>query len=89
MKAATLSGASGAIILGVIKETRGNDLIVLNQNFVFVQVICFGIMFVALTGVLSAWCWRVVDCHRRGMIWSAKRQKTVQVCKMRLCPICR
>eukprot|EP00892_Ulva_mutabilis_P005825 jgi/Ulvmu1/3614/UM017_0026.1 len=83
MKSAILLGASGAIVLGVIKETRGRDLIVMNRNFFMGQVVCFSIMLAVLVGVFIAWSARVINCHRRGMIWSRKRSKTVQASMVR------
>lgn len=79
MKLATTLGVAGAIILGVIKETRGRDLIVLNRNFVISQVVCFAAMSLVLTTVFAAWTWRIVDSYRRGMVWSVRRKKTIHV----------
>lgn len=79
MKAATVFGILGAIALGVIKETRGRDLIVMNRSYVIGQTACFVVMLAVLVGVFSAWAWRIVDSHRRGMYWSARRKKAVHV----------
>eukprot|EP00892_Ulva_mutabilis_P005824 jgi/Ulvmu1/3613/UM017_0025.1 len=78
MKLSGVLGVAGAIVLGVIKETRGRDLIVLNRNFVIGQVVCFATMFLALTIVFAFWTWRIVDSYRRGMVWSTRRRKAVQ-----------
>lgn len=93
MKAATVLGIVGAVALGVIKETRGRDLIVMNRSYVIGQTACFVVMLAVLVGVFSAWAWRIVDSHRRGMYWSARRKKAIHVrsiakccCSRVICP---
>lgn len=79
MKLSTVLGVFGATALAVIKETRGRDLIVMNQNYVISQVVCFGVMLLVLVAVFAAWLGRIVESRRRGMIWSVRRKKAVQV----------
>lgn len=84
MKASAVLGVSGAIVLGVVKETSGRDLIVLNRNFVISEVVCFAVMLLALTVVCARWTWRVVSSYKRGMVWSIRRKKAVKVCSRSL-----
>lgn len=79
MKVATALGVVGAVVLGVIKETHGRDLIVLNRWFVIGQVISYAVMLLVLTVVFAAWTWRIVDSRRRGMVWSLRRRKAKRV----------
>lgn len=79
MKAATALSVAGAIALGVVKETRGRDLIVMNRSYIVAQLGCFIVLLVTLLAVFAAWAWRIIDSHRRGMVWSKRRTKAVHV----------
>eukprot|EP00892_Ulva_mutabilis_P005823 jgi/Ulvmu1/3612/UM017_0024.1 len=83
MKLSTLLGVIGATALGVIKETRGRDKIVMNRSFVIAQICCFGVMLLALLAVFSAWAGRIVQSRRKGMIWSKRRIIAVQATAIR------
>lgn len=86
MKVASALGIVGAVVLGVIKETHGRDLIVLNPKFVIGQVICYAVLLLVLTVVFAAWTWRVVDSRRRGMVWTLRRRKAKRVRRLHKLP---
>lgn len=88
LKLSIMVGVLSLIALTVIKERpQGEEWIVLNQNFVIVQVAVNGALLAALLGVYSAWGYRIAQSYRHGMTWTNRRAAVVRV-RQSVCSCC-
>lgn len=68
------------IALTIIKELPvGEEWIILNRNFVIVQVAANAFLLAVLLGVSAVYGWNVIQSCRHGMSWTKRRSFVVRV----------